>query len=155
METMINTSGLSYGIFSGWALHWAFGTFWIIGAILFVAWAIKNLNGVILRNWAIALFILGIIGTIVTAPADIAVWRAVFSNKHGMMGDAQSTMMMQMMGKMMEHDRGANGEEGEEHGDMMQMMRMMMGSPQGGMMNDTDEFGTFRDEHHESSASSL
>ncbi len=148
MYDMVNTTGLGYGIFSGWALHWAFGTFWIIGSILFVAWAIKNLNGTMLRNWAISLFIIGIIGAIITAPADIAVWRTVFGNRHGMMGDTQSAMMMQMMGKMMEHNKGTNGAEQEEHGDMIQMMRMMMGP------SNSDVADTAQDEHHESSSSS-
>lgn len=117
MYDMMNTTGLGYGIFSGWALHWAFGTFWIIGSILFVAWAIKNLNGTMLRNWAIGLFIIGIIGTIITAPADIAVWRTVFGNRNGMMSD--SDMMGRMMQTMMNHDEANPSEEHDEIEGMM------------------------------------
>lgn len=152
MYEMMNTNGLGYGIFTGWALHWAFGTLWIIGAILFVAWAIKNLHASTLRNWSIGFFVAGVLGTIITAPADMAIWRTMFGNRNAMMMNADG--MGRMMQEMMEHDRG---EGDEEHGDMMQMMRMMMGSPQGGMMTDDEDFpsGTLRDEHHESSASSL
>jgi len=98
----MNTAGLGYDIFTGWALHWAFGTLWIIGAILFVAWAIKNLHASTLRNWAIGLFIAGVLGTLITAPADMMIWRAIFGNRGSMMmNDNNMERMMQMM---MKHD---------------------------------------------------
>ena len=121
MVPMMNTIGLGYGIFSGWALHWAFGTLWIVGTILFVAWAVKNLSGATLRNWAIGLFIAGIIGVIVTAPADIAVWRTVLGGRGGMMMDAD--MMGRMMQMMMEHDE-TNPDA--EHDEIEGMMRNML-----------------------------
>lgn len=127
MYDMMNTTGLGYGIFSGWALHWAFGTFWIIGAILFVAWAIKNLSGAALRNWAIGLFVAGIIGAIITAPADIAVWRTVLGGRSGMMdGD----MMGRMMQMMMEHDEtNPDAEHDEIEGMMRDALRGNRNSP--------------------------
>lgn len=121
MYDMMNTTGLSYGIFSGWALHWAFGTFWIIGAILFVAWAIKNLSSVTLRNWAIGLFIAGIIGAIITAPADIAVWRTMLGGRSGMMDGDTMGRMMQMM---LDHDEvNPDAEHDEIEGMMRDVLR--------------------------------
>lgn len=130
MYDMMNTTGLGYGIFSGWALHWAFGTFWIIGAILFVAWAIKSLNGATLRNWAIGLFVAGIIGTVITAPADIAVWRTILGGRGGMMdGD----MMGRMMQMMIEHDETSPDAEHDEIEGMMRDVIRGTGNNQGMM----------------------
>ncbi|MEK7563062.1 MAG: hypothetical protein AAB544_01585 [Patescibacteria group bacterium] len=126
---MMTTTGLGYGIFSGWALHWAFGTFWIIGAILFVVWAMKNLSGAALRNWAIGLFVVGIIGAVITAPADVAVWRTVLGGRSMMDGD----MMGRMMQMMMEHDEtNPDAEHDEIEGMMRDVLRGNENSP--GMM---------------------
>jgi hypothetical protein len=121
MFNMMSTTGIGYGIFSGWAIHWASGTIWIIGAILFVAWATKNLKGAALRNWAIGLFIAGVLGTFLTAPADLAVWRSVLGSRSGMMESGD--MMGRMMQMMMDHD-DANPDEA--HGSMEDMMREML-----------------------------
>ena len=95
MFNMMNTIG--FGTLSGWVLHWAFGTLWIVGVILFLAWAIKYLSAEKLKSWSIWLFVIGLIGAILTAPFSLAGWQWFLGStvRGGMMNGGFMQQMMQ------------------------------------------------------------
>ncbi|TSC78787.1 MAG: hypothetical protein G01um101425_946 [Candidatus Peregrinibacteria bacterium Gr01-1014_25] len=49
-------------------LHWFFGVAALLGVILFLVWAIRTLNGPGMKRWALWFMIIGVIGSLVTAP---------------------------------------------------------------------------------------
>lgn len=109
-------------------LHWIFGAATLVGFILLTVWALKHLEPEKLRSFTALLLIVGITGTLLTAPLAVTGFRwmmgVVRSDSMGQMWNAG--MMEQMMNMMMGHDEGTEGEEHDEHEEMEEMMRQMM-----------------------------
>jgi len=53
-------------------IHWFFGSFAIVGFILLTVWALRNLRKETLKTLTLWLLVVGIVGTIVTAPLAMA-----------------------------------------------------------------------------------
>ena len=62
-------------ILTGWFIHWTFDGLWILGAILLIAWAIKNLKPQKLKMVALTLFVVGMIGSFMTMSASLKGWQ--------------------------------------------------------------------------------
>lgn len=62
------------GSFAWFHVHWFFGAFALVGFVLLVVWAVKNLTKERLLNWATALLIIGILGSLLTSGAGAAFW---------------------------------------------------------------------------------
>ena len=160
MYPMMDTIGWNYGFIALWGLHVLSVVAFFTGVLFLIVLAVKTFTPAQLKSWAVWLMITGTIVCLITIAFIGRPWVGMNYWGAGMGGGGMQMQQMQMMGRMMEemmeHDRGANGEEGEEHGDMMQMMRMMMGSQQGGGMMNSQGNGldALQDEHHESSSSS-
>jgi hypothetical protein len=130
MNTFPSTgmTGLGSGMFA-LHLHWFFGAFAIVGFILLTVWALKNLSGEKLKSFTMWILVIGIIGTLLTAPFAakgiqwmVGAWHGNYGMKHSMMNGS----MMQMMDMMMGHDEGATGKSHEDHKEMQEMMEQMM-----------------------------
>ncbi len=81
---MMNNFFPGGGTFAWFHIHWFFGAFALVGFVLLVVWAIKNLNKERLLNWAVVLLVLGILGSILTSGFGGAFWGSRFG--YGMMG---------------------------------------------------------------------
>lgn len=64
---MMGLSG-NWGLWSvGLNLHCLFGLMVIVGVIMFVVWAVKNLSKGDLKKWSIGLVIVGVLGVLLTS----------------------------------------------------------------------------------------
>jgi len=123
-------------------LHWFFGAFAIVGFILLTVWAVKKLSDEKLKSFTIWLLVIGIVGTLLTAPLAFSGFQQMAYSWNGSYGNhmmINGVKMQNMMEMMMEHDEG-NGDE--EHREMEGMMQEMMsprhdtGGNRGDMMNE-------------------
>jgi fatty acid desaturase len=111
---------MNYSSFSGLHVHWLFGLALVLGAILFVVWAVRALNKKSLATWAAWLLIVGALGTILTSGWGMS---GVWSGMHG-----YGSVNWQGMGQhMMDDDHAELGtaEEWQEH--MLEEMKEHMG----------------------------
>lgn len=115
MNTMMDTLGSpSPLVFSLWLIHWVGGTLWIMGAVLFVVWAVKYLSPEHLRSLGLWTFVVGLLISVLTASAAAQGMQWLLSGGHGMSsGDTNSTQSM--MEEMMRHDDSNNALLHSEH----------------------------------------
>lgn len=90
-------------------LHWLAGGAAIIGAILFTVWALRNLQGNVLRTLALWLMIGGSVVILLTAPLAggailLLLGRGNGMHHGGMMNSSSMGAMMRMMEMMDAHD---------------------------------------------------
>ena len=102
-DTMATTGmkGIKAGIFL-LHIHWFFGAFAIIGFILLTFWALRNLSKERLKTFAIWLLAIGIIGSLLTAPAAGLKWKKMAHKRSGAY-QGNHMMKQEMMNKMMQH----------------------------------------------------
>lgn len=90
----------------GWHIHMTFVVVALIGGILLAIWAVKNLQKNKLRNFAVWLVIIGIVGYMLTAIVGTRGWVQMFPgygpHMNGMMSDVNSEYMFE---EMVEHMR--------------------------------------------------
>lgn len=124
MSAMMNTIGMSgIGAFAFWLhVHWFFGLVVLVGGILFLVWALRNLQGSKLKTLALWLVGIGVIGALVTAPFGALGFKWFMREFRGEVM-VQGQMMEKMMQRMMEHDRGRKDKEHEEIRGMMEETR--------------------------------
>ena len=110
-----------------WTLHWVAATIWIAGAILLGIWAIRSLTASRLGAWGAGLFLVGVLGTIVTIPAALTGLRSIQG------APSMPATTERMMTMMLTHDAGSDPAAHAQHQQMEAMMRAMLGddrSPQ-------------------------
>ena len=86
---MMNNFFPGSGTFAWFHVHWFFGAFALVGFVLLVVWAVKNLNKEHLLNWAVALLVIGILGSLLTSGFGGRAWGMMggnFGGYGGMMG---------------------------------------------------------------------
>ncbi|MCA9371130.1 MAG: hypothetical protein KC680_04185 [Candidatus Peregrinibacteria bacterium] len=85
------TYGLSILVFHA---HMFFASFAIVGFILLTFWALKNLQKDKLKSAAVWLLVVGILGTLVTAPLATKGWKTMHPGMHsmGMMKGGECSM---------------------------------------------------------------
>lgn len=125
-------------------LHWFFGAFAIVGFILLTVWAAKKLSAENLKSFTIWLLVIGIVGTLLTAPLAFSGFQRMANSWNGgygnhMMGNGM--MMQNMMEMMMKHDTGNGDEEHEEMEEMMQEMMSPWHDTSGNVRGMMDEAG--------------
>ena len=81
-------------------LHFVFGSLFVVGLVLFILWAAKNLNGEKLKRLSMWLVVIGIVGSIVSASC---------AKKYGM----QRMQMHQQMAQEVLENHGVEFSEEE------------------------------------------
>jgi len=120
---MMNTTGMNYGSSLFWLhVHWFFSSFAIVGFILLTVWALKNLSSEKLKSLLVGFLVVGIVGSLFTAPfVPWGVWhRGGSSGKHNM--DWQAKVQMHAM--MKEHLEEVDG--APDHEALLEMKQGMM-----------------------------
>ncbi|OGJ58893.1 hypothetical protein A2635_01685 [Candidatus Peribacteria bacterium RIFCSPHIGHO2_01_FULL_51_9] len=132
---MMNTLGFSeYSSGFFWVhVHWFFGLFALVGFILLTVWALKFLSAQSLKSLASWLLVVGILGSLLTAPLAATGVQWVMGQWKGKaaMHMVQKEMMGQMMQQMTDHDGKTKH---ADHAPMMDMMQQMMDMQSSGMM---------------------
>ncbi len=80
------------GVAFGWHLHIVFGAVLFLGAVFLVIWAVKSFNKEQLRNWTIALLLIGLLGTLLTGSWGFQGWNQMMKWHNGY-GDKDFKMM--------------------------------------------------------------
>jgi hypothetical protein len=121
MMNSMNTSGFSSISLVLLHLHWFFGAFAIIGLILLTVFAIRSLRKEQLKTLTIWLLVVGIAGSLLTAPfSPLGLWHRGGGKTHHMMMNKGN--MQQMMQMMMGHNEGTTGKDHDEHVQMQEMI---------------------------------
>jgi len=123
MNTMMDTlSSPSPYVFSLWLIHWIGGTLWIVGAVLFVVWAVKHLTPEHLRSLSLWTFVVGVLISILTASAAAQGMQWLLGGGHGgATTDADSNGSM--MNGMMRTQNDVTSLEHQEHEQILQSIR--------------------------------
>lgn len=85
-------------VWTGWHLHMFFGFAALVGVILFVTWALRELKGKDLKKWAFALILIGVLGALLTTGFAKKGWTSMWEGKNQMMNAKMMQGGMQMMG---------------------------------------------------------
>ena len=99
----------------GYGFHKLFAIAFVVGLILFVAWALKNLKKDQLKNWAVWLLVIGTLGLLLTSSFGTFGYGHSYSKggRFGMMGPGMFNCMQDeecheemedSMNRMMEQD---------------------------------------------------